>query len=178
MYSLRKKSWYPVLAGIAFAVILIFSFILSNRPLGASRAYTTIGSIIEYALIPDHSEGVSYWDAYTPYIDWSIAVLLGIMVGSFISSVYSRDFRVRAVPEMWKTSRGPSVAQRWFWALIGGVIIGFAARLSGGCVSGMLISGVSQLAPSGFLFMMSLWIGGIVTTLLFYKFKTYTFKRG
>jgi hypothetical protein len=47
-----------------------------------------------------------------------------------------------------------------------------------GCTLGMLISGVVQLAPAGFIFMMSLWVGGVVTTVLFYRLGTLTLKRG
>lgn len=178
MLFLKKKRWWPVFAGAGFAVVELLSYIISENSLGASRGYTTIGSITEYALIPAHSEEVAYWDAYAPYLDWSMAVLLGIIAGSMISSLSSGTFKVRAVPQMWKDSKGPSVMRRWAWSLIGGIIIGFGARMAGGCVSGMLISGVSQLAPAGFIFMMALWIGALVTTVLFYRSKTLTFKRG
>ncbi len=177
MSFLRKKRGWPIPIGVAFAIIELLSFIISERPLGASRGYATLGSIIEYILFPEHAETVSYWQIYEPYIEWTVALLLGVITGSLFSSVYSRDFRIRVVPEMWKTSRGPSIIKRCFWALIGGIFIGFGARMAGGCTLGMLISGSIQLAPAGFIFMISLWLGATGMTVLFYRFKTLTIKR-
>lgn len=169
MFYLQKRRWWPIYVGIAFACIELFSFYLSSRPLGASRGYTTIGSIITYVFFPEHFEKVNYWQIYEPYINWTMAVLIGIMSGSFFSSILSGEFKFKAVPRMWLICKGPSVTYRWFWGFVGGLLIGFGARLAMGCTLGMLIGGVIQLSPGGFVFMMTLWMGGVITTVLFYR---------
>ncbi|MBF0516615.1 MAG: YeeE/YedE family protein [Nitrospirae bacterium] len=178
MGYLKRKHWWPFIVGILFALVELLSFYLSKRPLGSSRGYAVIGSIIEYVLFPEHAKTVSYWSAYEPAIEWTVAVLVGIVSGSMFSSVYSGEFKFHVVPQMWKTCKGPSVSKRLFWAFIGGVMIGFGSRLAMGCTLGMLISGVIQLTPAGFIFMMSLWMGGMLMTVLFYNLKTVTFHRG
>ncbi|MBF0320922.1 MAG: YeeE/YedE family protein [Nitrospirae bacterium] len=178
MYYFKRRYWWPFAVGIIFALDELLSFYMSKRPLGASRGYTVIGSIIEYVLFPEHAKTVPYWNAYEPVIEWTVAVILGIISGSLFSSVYSGEFKLTVVPEMWRDSKGPSVAKRLFWAFIGGVMIGFGSRLAMGCTLGMLISGVIQLTPAGFIFMMSLWMGGMLMTVLFYRLKTVTFHRG
>ncbi|MBF0557101.1 MAG: YeeE/YedE family protein [Nitrospirae bacterium] len=165
----KPKRWWPIPAGIAFALVEVLSFYLSDRPLGITRGFTAMGSMCESLIYPVHAEKVSYWGIYEPVIDWTMALILGTTIGSFLSSRYSGDFKLNFVPYLWSFSKGKSVAKRWFWAFAAGVVMGFAARIAGGCVSGLLISGVVQLAPAGFIFMMSLWVGGVVTTFLFYR---------
>ncbi|MEO5359030.1 MAG: YeeE/YedE family protein [Nitrospirota bacterium] len=178
MNYLKKKQWWLFTVGVLFALLELLSFYMSKRPLGASRGYAVIGSIIEYVLFPEHAKSVAYWNAYEPVIEWTVAVLVGIVSGSMFSSVYSGEFKLTVVPQMWKTSKGASVMRRLIWAFIGGVMIGFGSRLAMGCTLGMLISGVIQLTPAGFIFMMSLWMGGMLMTVLFYRLRTVTLHRG
>jgi uncharacterized membrane protein YedE/YeeE len=177
MFFLKRKRWWPVFAGTAFAIVELFSFIFSEKPLGVTRGFTVTGSIIEYLISPEHSQKISYWESYAPVLDWAMLLALGLIVGGFISSRSSGDFKVRAVPELWKVSGGRSVAKRWIWTFIAGVMMGFAARMTGGCVSGLLISASIQLAPGGYIFMMALWIGAVLTTAVFYRGKGFTLKR-
>ncbi|MBF0608725.1 MAG: YeeE/YedE thiosulfate transporter family protein [Candidatus Magnetobacterium sp. LHC-1] len=173
----KPKRWWPIPAGIAFALVEVLSFYLSERPLGITRGYTVMGAIATKVIDPKHLDKVDYWSIYEPYIDWTIALIMGTIIGSFLSARYSGDFRLNAVPELWKQSRGKSVAGRWLWVFLAGIMMGFAARIGGGCISGMLISGAIQLAPSGFIFMMSVWTGGVFTTFLFYRSRTIVVRR-
>lgn len=177
LFAGKPKRWWPIPAGIAFAIVEVFSFYLSERPLGITRGYTVMGAIISKVISPAHTDAVSYWSAYEPRIDWTIALILGVTMGSFISARYSGDFKLNLMPQLWKQSKGNSVINRWVWTFLAGIMMGFAARIAGGCVSGLLISGSIQLAPSGFIFMFSLWIGGLVTTLLFYRSSVVVIKR-
>ncbi|MCG6551812.1 MAG: YeeE/YedE family protein [Candidatus Magnetominusculus sp. LBB02] len=165
----KPKRWWPIPAGIAFGLVEVFSFYLSDRPLGITRGYTAMGSMIEALIYPEHANKVNYWGVYEPVIDWTMALILGTVIGSFLSSRYSGDFKLNTVPYVWSVSKGKSTTRRWLWAFAAGIMMGFAARIAGGCVSGLLISGVVQLAPAGFIFMMSLWVGGVITTFLFYR---------
>lgn len=56
------------------------------------------------------------------------------------------------MPAMWTSMFGTSRNKRFAWAFFGGVLLLFGARLAGGCTSGHMISGISQLAMSSFLF--------------------------
>ena len=177
MLFLKRKRWWPVMAGIAFGIVELFSFLFSEKPLGVTRAYTVTGAIISYLISPAHVEKVSYWQVYAPVIDWANALVLGLIIGGFVSSRFSGDFQVKSVPELWKVSHGNSIARRWIWAFISGIMMGFAARLTGGCVSGLLISASMQLAPGGYIFMMALYIGAVFTTAVFYRGKGFTLRR-
>ena len=49
---------------------------------------------------------------------------------------------------------------RMGWALSGGVIMGFAARLARGCTSGQALTGGATLALGSWLFMFAVFAGG------------------
>ena len=57
-----------------------------------------------------------------------------------------------SMPIMWVQNFGSSHAKRFAAAFLGGVLLLFGARLAGGCTSGHMISGMSQLAVSSFIF--------------------------
>ena len=53
--------------------------------------------------------------------------------------------------------------RRYMDAFLGGFLIIFGARVAGGCTSGHIISGMTQLALSGFLFAAAVFGAGIIT---------------
>ena len=53
-----------------------------------------------------------------------------------------------------------------FYAL-GGSLMGYGAKVGGGCNVGALYSGISNFSLSGWLFMVSLIIGGMIALKLF-----------
>jgi uncharacterized membrane protein YedE/YeeE len=55
------------------------------------------------------------------------------------------------------------------WSFVGGFLLLFGARFGGGCTSGHMISGISQLAISSFLFSAALFISGIITARVLYR---------
>lgn len=60
-----------------------------------------------------------------------------------------------------------SVLVRFIAAFAGGLIIGFASRLARGCTSGVALSGGAQLALSGWLFVISMFISGFIAAAIF-----------
>ena len=51
--------------------------------------------------------------------------------------------------------------------LIGGFLMGFGARLAGGCNIGALFSGIANFSLSGWGFFLTLWMGGILALKVF-----------
>ena len=78
----------------------------------------------------------------------------------------SRFGRTRAPAEE-RIHPGESTARRRYLdAFVGGALLLFGARLAGGCTSGPIISGITQLAMSGLLFGAAVFASGIVTAKL------------
>jgi uncharacterized membrane protein YedE/YeeE len=172
---MKKKVWNPYFAGALVGVLLILSVLAAGKFLGASTTFARSASVIEKAVGIDTTQ-FEYFTAkkgkYGPNSlpNWQLMVVLGIIIGAFISSKLSGDFRVQAVPDMWQQRFGSDPIKRGLVAFVGGVILLFGARLAGGCPSGHGLSGLAQLAVSGFIAMAFFFIaGGITANLIYHK---------
>ena len=95
--------------------------------------------------------------------------MVGIAMGAFIAAKLSGTFKVKTVPSMWKGKFGSSPLKRGIVAFIGGAIGLIGARLAGGCPTGHGLSGLSQLAVSGFIALAFFVIGAGITARMLYR---------
>ena len=101
-------------------------------------------------------------------------LVFGMFLGSGISALVTHRFRQRknpALPDMWKQQFGEHKAKRLVQAFLGGVLLLFGARLAGGCTSGHMISGISQLTVGSFVFGVSIFASGIIVARMLYNRK-------
>jgi uncharacterized membrane protein YedE/YeeE len=110
-----------------------------------------------------------YYKKFAPVITWECMLVLGIIMGAFISANFSGQFKFRWVPSQWQARVGKAAFVRWITALVGGIIMGFGARWAGGCTSGHGISGTLQLAVSSWLSTVCFFVGGVVTAMLIFR---------
>lgn len=103
-------------------------------------------------------------------VDWQWMLVLGIVIGSLISSLLSGDFHWQWVPPRWADAYGGNPLMRVIAALGGGVCIGFGSRWADGCTSGHGISGTLQLAVSSWISAICFFIGGILTAHFMFTF--------
>ncbi len=95
-------------------------------------------------------------------------LVLGIVIGAFISSMASGQAHIVWVPEPWPTAFGSAVAPRLIVGFAGGVLLGLGSRWAGGCTSGHGISGTLQLAVSSWVAAICFFVGGIAVATLLY----------
>jgi hypothetical protein len=100
---------------------------------------------------------------------WEMYFLFGALVGAFLASVISKDFKVRLIPGRWQEVKGQSKPKRIFWAFSGGFLLLLGARLAGGCTSGHILSGGMQLALSSLVFGAVVVVSFLITGRLFYR---------
>jgi len=151
--------------GLAIGAILTVATGLV-QPIGVSTQYVVFDGVWLHAVAPDLA-------ARSPYLaqtaeGWTLATyefffVLGIPLGGFLAALATNRFSPRLVPREWAARFGPSPGKRLLWSFLGGFILLFGARFGGGCTSGHMISGVSQLAVSSFLFSTALFISAIAT---------------
>jgi uncharacterized membrane protein YedE/YeeE len=115
------------------------------------------------------AEQKPYYQQFTPEIDWEWMLVLGVIIGAFISANLSGQFGAKWVPERWAEAFGAVPAIRWFAALVGGGLMGLGSRWAGGCTSGHGISGTLQLAVSGWLAVISFFASGVAAAMFIYK---------
>jgi len=97
---------------------------------------------------------ISYLMTYTgATINFGIAVVFGMIVGSFLYALISRTFVIETF-----TQKGDMINH-----LIGGAMMGFGGVLALGCTVGQGVSGVSTLALGSFISVISIVAGSALT---------------
>jgi len=169
-HAQAKARWNPYLVGIGIGVLSWIAFGLLNEPLGISTALSSASSVCALPVIG--SEGVAhnaYWVKNPLQWNGGMLFLIGTFLGSLLSVIISRTFRLEKVPATWSQQFGGSTAKRLLAAFLGGVIIMFGARMAGGCTSGHGISGSLQLAVSSWTFFLTMFVFGILTALILFR---------
>jgi len=159
--SLRTPRPYmnPYLAGIGLGLVLLASFVIMGRGLGASGAFSTLVSVGVAKAAPEHAAANSFYSENlatdgNPLKDWLLFEVIGVFAGGFLSGVLSG--RIKRT-----TEKGPniSVRGRLFFAFLGGGIMGFGAKLARGCTSGQALTGGALLNVGSWAFMMCVFAG-------------------
>jgi hypothetical protein len=162
-------------AGLLLGVLLIVATALV-KPLGVSTQYVVTDAMVLHGAAPQMAESNEYLSKYGEQEDWGIGygwmLVLGMFVGGSLSAFVTKRFRKRDNPSMssmWQSEFGSSSPRRMMHAFTGGVLLLFGARLAGGCTSGHMISGISQLTIGSFVFGISIFASGILTARILYK---------
>jgi len=150
--------WNPYLAGFGLGLTLLLAFVTLGAGLGASGAIARTAASGVHAVAPKAVEANDYLGGWfgdgSPMAHYLVFMAVGVMVGGFLSA--------RAAKRTGFTvERGPHapVRLRLVLALIGGIIVGFASRLGGGCTSGQALTGGALLLNGSWAFMISLFAG-------------------
>ena len=151
--------------GLTIGVVLILAVALV-QPIGVSTQYVMLDGVLLHKVLPDVASQSAYLAETAE--GWTLATyefffVIGIPIGAFLASLATKRFSTRLVPVEWARRFGPIPGRRLVWSFIGGFILLFGARFGGGCTSGHMISGVSQLAVSSLIFSAALFVSAIVT---------------
>lgn len=166
----RKGRWNPYLVGIGIGVLSWVVFAVVDKPLGMSTSISAAsGTAARPVLGIDRVLSNEYWKKTAPKWDYGMLFVVGTFLGALASSVVGRNWRVEAVPTVWKERFGPSIAKRMIWAFVGGVLVLYGARMADGCTSGHGISGSLQLAVSSWTFFLTMFLFGVITATLMFR---------
>ena len=164
----NRLPWW--MGGILMAGLLLIAFSIfgADRPIGASTYVPFFAGLI-FDLDP---EKYSYLKEIKNAGSWEGVMLLGSLVGGFVTSVFiTKSFRFSLIPTGWKKYKNSSVVSRILWSFFAGFIMIIGARLAGGCTSGHFMSGMSQLAVSSMIFGTVVMISLLITGKFFYNTK-------
>lgn len=128
----EPKGWNPYLAGALTGLLIVLSVWFTGKYVGASTTFVRSVGYIEKVFSPERVGAMEYFKKELPKIDWQFLFVVGIFIGSLISSTTSKSFRWQAVPKTWESHFGPSKVKRAIVAFIGGAIAMFGARLADG----------------------------------------------
>jgi hypothetical protein len=149
----------PYIAGTLLGLVLFASFYLTGGGLGASAAMSRIQTGVVAWFAHDHVNRVAYFADFagghrSAWNHYSIFMLVGTALGGLASGLVNRRVKL-------ETRKGPniSVHSRWLFAVLGGAIMGFGARLARGCTSGQALSGGAVLSVGSWAFMFAVFGG-------------------
>ncbi|MGD8306748.1 MAG: YeeE/YedE thiosulfate transporter family protein [Ignavibacteria bacterium] len=159
-----KYYWNPYLVGIGLGIVLLASFVIMGRGLGASGALSTTVSVIVNTISPEHAANSSFYSKYlgdgliSPFKDWLVFLIIGVFFGGFISGAILGRNKLMI-------EKGPNISnkKRLIFAFIGGTLMGFGAKMARGCTSGQGLTGGAMLSVGGWAFMLMVFIGGYAT---------------
>lgn len=150
----------PYLGGVILGVVLFIAFFLTGNGLGASGGLNRGIIYLVDLFAPEHIDRVSYFILYAggdknALDHWIVLMTVGIFLGALVSGWFGRRIKRETVS-------GPRITPHWRWlfALAGGIIAGFGARMARGCTSGQGLSGGATLSVGSWAFLMAFFAGG------------------
>lgn len=165
---LMMDRWSPYLSGAGIGVLSWLTFLLSDTALGTSTSYARTAGMLERLVRGSRVFERPFFQQTVPKVDWQWMLVLGIVIGSFLSALASGQLNIVWVPEPWATTFGGATLPRLLVAFSGGALLGIGARWGGGCTSGHGISGTMQLAVSSWVAALCFFAGGIATATFLY----------
>lgn len=158
----QKDYVHPYLGGLLLGLVLFAAFFLTGNGLGASGGLNRYIVYVQDLIAPEHIDRTPYLlkmagGTKDPLNDWVVYMVAGAMLGGFTSGWLNGRLKI-------ETNKGPqiTVRQRWFFAFLGGAIMGYGARMARGCTSGLALSGGAVLSTGAWAFMFAVFGGAYV----------------
>ncbi len=144
--SLLRGPWPPATGAVALALVGIATFLVLNRPWGITSAFAIWGAKIVHGLGYPIDE-VAFWNISPaviarPVLADSTSVMdFGIMAGALAAAGLAGRFR-----PVWRLSRSEVAT-----AVVGGLLMGYGARLAYGCNIGAYLGGLVSGSAHGWV---------------------------
>ena len=157
-----KRYSDPYFAGVGLGLVLLASYVIVGRGLGASGAFASVvaagTAVVEGTAVAAASPATAPYlaDGITsPLRDWLVLELVGVVFGGLASAWFAGRMGTQV-------ERGPQVTsrQRMYAAVGGGVLMGFGAKLARGCTSGQALTGGALLSAGSWIFIATCFASG------------------
>jgi uncharacterized membrane protein YedE/YeeE len=159
----------PYLGGVILGTVLLLSFYISGRGLGASGAVKNTVAATVNVIAPQHVEKSAYYSQFAggdrkPMSNWLVFEVLGVLAGAFFSGIIFNRLKL-------KVEHSPKITtqRRLIFALLGGLIFGFGSQLARGCTSGAALSGMAVLSLGGYITMIAIFGTAFIAAWIFRK---------
>jgi hypothetical protein len=134
MNWLRQEEWSWWQAGLLLGLLNMAAFYTADYYLSTSTTFSRASGMLVELVAPAHVATNAYWQKVKPIVDWQFMLVLGIPIGAYLSARLSQrvvNFTCE-LPGPWVNRFGNSPARRWTLGLLGGIFVGFGARLADG----------------------------------------------
>lgn len=147
----------PYLAGVALGLVLLASFVILGAGLGASGGISRLAAGLSMCISAPHTLGSEYFGKWgsQPLRYYLVFMFAGTVLGALASALLGQRVRLQV-------ERGAALSpgRRLLYALLGGLIVGFASRLAQGCTSGQAMSGGALLLTGSLVFLGCIFASG------------------
>lgn len=160
----------PYFGGVLLGLLLLITFFITGRGLGASGAVKSAVVTTVDKVAPKHAEQSDFYskfltDSHSPMFNWLVFESIGMFFGGLLSGViFGRIKKVRI-------EKSPRITNktRLIFAGLGGILFGIGSQFGRGCSSGAALSGTGSFAFGGFLVMMVMFGTGYLMAWFFRK---------
>jgi uncharacterized membrane protein YfcA len=131
---LRQEEWPWWQAGLLLGLLNIAAFYTADYYLSVSTTFSRAAGMLVGIVAPAHVASNAYWQKVKPIVDWQFMLVVGIPIGAYLAARLSQG-RLRfttQLPEMWVNRFGTSPGRRWALGILGGILVGFGARMADG----------------------------------------------
>lgn len=160
----------PYFGGVLLGLLLLVTFYITGRGLGASGAVKSAVVTTVDKVAPKHTQEHAYYEKFitgnrSPMYTWMVFESIGMLIGGLISGIlFGRVKKLRV-----ERSQKISNTTRLIAAGIGGILFGFGSQLARGCSSGAALSGTAAFGFGGLLVMVLMFGTGYLVAYFFRK---------
>ncbi len=165
----RHVYWNPYFGGFLLGLLILFTFYMTGRGLGASGALKSSVVTMVNTVAPTHAQNNTYYSKFikegeSPMNNWLVFEAIGVLLGAFLSGAFTGRLKLKVQHSPKITSK-----RRLIFALAGGLLFGLGAQIARGCTSGAALSGMAVLSTGGFITMMAIFGTGYAVAYFFRK---------
>jgi uncharacterized membrane protein YedE/YeeE len=145
------------LSGMAIGSVVLLTFYLKNKPLGASGSFDALCALATQNKYLKHFKN-----------DWRVFFALGLLIAGFISFYAQGKWQLT-----WNIGHidqflGVQSTAKMLVFIAGGFLVGFGTRLANGCTSGHAITGISLGGKNSLLATVIFFAIAVVTAHVLY----------
>ncbi|MGF7184672.1 hypothetical protein GGQ84_000756 [Desulfitispora alkaliphila] len=157
------SDWSYTTGAITLAILNTLILLFNGNPWGIMSTITNFSAKAVQAIGLEPQYWSYYADNRLDQLLWSnlltspgVIINLGLFMGILISSLLAKEFRIKPIRSK----------KQVLFALLGGIMMGYGARLAMGCNIGAFLGSISSFSLHGWLFAASVFFGTFLGTKL------------
>ncbi len=167
-YKMWFKDALPYVTGaVLLSLLQIVTFATTGNPWGVSGIFANWGAWL-FELVGGSVDKWFYFSSQGAQATLDAGILnhagswrnIGIILGALFATLMASGFKFKKI-KSWRQVLA---------AVLGGLMMGYGARIAAGCNIGALFSGIASLSLSGWVFAIFMFGGAIIGSKLLVKY--------
>lgn len=162
-----KDAWPYVTGAVLLSLFQVVTMVTSDNPWGVSGPFANWGAWL-YQLVGGNVDKWYYFSSPGAQATLKGGFLndpgsirnLGVIAGALLATLLASQFKFKKIKSY----------RQVIAAILGGLLMGYGARIGFGCNIGALYSGIASLSVSGWVFAVFLLLGAMVGSKILVKY--------